>query len=287
MTAIRNQRRKAGESPRAAILFGVVRWFVIVIMLFVFLFPIFWIMSGSLKSTGEFYTTPPTFLPKSIVWENYSNALSARGAKGLLDSVIVGVVVTLLTMAISIPASYSIARYSPGGKQISFFILSILFLPPVIGVIPLFFIFKTLKLLDTYYVLFISYMFFNLPFSIWIMKGFFEDIPVDLEQATMMDGFSRFKVFFKISIPLARAGIAVAALFAFIFSWNELMFASIFGRNAVQTLPLALQDYIGSTGVAWGELSALGTIAALPGILLAVLMQKYIVRGLTFGAVKG
>jgi len=157
----------------------------------------------------------------------------------------------------------------------------------VIGVIPLFFIFKTLKLLDTYYVLFLSYMFFNLPFCIWIMKGFFEDIPVELEQAAMVDGHSRFKVFFKIAIPLARAGIAVASLFAFIFSWNELMFASIFGRNNVQTLPLALQDYIGSTGIAWGELSALATIAAIPGILLAIFMQRYIVRGLTFGAVKG
>jgi multiple sugar transport system permease protein len=157
----------------------------------------------------------------------------------------------------------------------------------VIGVIPLFFIFKTLKLLDTYFVFFLSYMFFNLPFCTWIMKGFFEDIPFELEQAAMVDGHSRFKVFFKIAIPLARAGIAVASLFAFIFAWNELMFASIFGRYNVQTLPLALQDYIGSTGVAWGELSALATIAAVPGILLAVFMQRYIVRGLTFGAVKG
>ncbi len=154
-------------------------------------------------------------------------------------------------------------------------------------VIPLFFIFKTLKMLDTYYVFFLSYMFFGLPFCIWIMKGFFEDIPVELEQAAMVDGHSRFKVFFKIAIPLARVGIAVAGLFAFIFAWNELMFASIFGRYNVQTLPLALQDYIGSTGVAWGELSALATIAAIPGILLAVFMQRYIVRGLTFGAVKG
>lgn len=284
---MKREQSRAGERMGAAHLLSIVRWVLVVLMLVVFLFPIFWIVSGSLKTIGEFYTNPPTIFPQSLVFSNYANALSGRGMKGLIDSVIIALTVTVLTMVISVPASYSIARYRPGGTQISFFILSILFLPPVIGVIPLFFIFKTMRLLDTYLVMFISYLFFNLPFAIWIMKGFFEDIPVDLEQAAMMDGHSRFKVFFKIAIPMARAGIAVAALFAFVFSWNELMFASIFSRNAVQTLPLALQDYIGSTGVAWGELCALGTIAALPGILLAVFMQKYIVRGLTFGAVKG
>lgn len=277
---------KAGETSLDVLLKGG-RWLLIAIVLIFFLFPVFWIITGSLKTLKEFYTTPPTFFPAQLLFQNYLSALGVRGLKGLVDSAIIGIIVTLLTMIISVPASYSIARYRPGGRHISFFILSILFLPPVIGVIPLFFIFKTLRLLDTYSVLILSAMFFNLPFSIWIMKGFFEDIPIDLEQAAMVDGHSRFKVFFKIAIPLAKAGIAVASLFAFIFSWNELMFASIFGRHHVQTLPLALQDYIGSTGVAWGELSALATIAALPGIILAIFMQRYIVRGLTFGAVKG
>jgi multiple sugar transport system permease protein len=278
---------KAGESSGTKVVLNILRWISIIIVLLIFLFPVYWIISGSFKALGEFYQRPPSMVPKSLMLDNFKNALSVRGTKGLIDSAIISVTVTIITMVISIPASYSIARYSPGGQHISFFILSILFLPPVIGVIPLFFIFKTLKLLDTYFVFFLSYMFFNLPFCIWIMKGFFEDIPVELEQAAMVDGHSRFKVFFKIAIPLARAGIAVASLFAFIFAWNELMFASIFGRNNVQTIPLALQDYIGSTGVAWGELSALATIAAIPGILLAIFMQRYIVRGLTFGAVKG
>jgi len=154
-------------------------------------------------------------------------------------------------------------------------------------VLPLFFIFKTIGILDTYWVLFISHLFFDLPFCIWITKGFFEDIPLELEQAVMVDGYSRFRVFFKIAVPLAKSGIAVASLFAFIFSWNELMFASIFTRSSVQTLPLVLQDYIGSAGISWGELLAVASIAAVPGILLAIFMQRYIVRGLTFGAVKG
>jgi len=264
-----------------------VRIILIAIILFVFLFPVFWIVIGSFKVQGDFYAVPPKILPSTWNFDNYKSVLTERGLKGISDSLIISIVSTLLTMIIAVPASYALARYKPGGTQISFFILSVLFLPPVIGVVPLFFIFKTLGLLDTYYVLLISYLFFNLPFSTWIMKGFFEDIPVELEQAVMVDGYSRFRVFFKVSIPLAKPGIAVAGLFAFIFSWNELMFASIFGRAAVQTLPLVLQDFIGSRGIVWGQLSALGVIAAIPGILLAVFMQRYIVRGLTFGAVKG
>ena len=284
---MKSEQLKAGEKAGTKVIINFVRWILIIIVLLIFLFPVYWIISGSFKALGEFYTRPPSMVPERLMLDNFKNALSVRGTKGLIDSAIISITTTIITMIISVPASYSIARYRPGGMHISFFILSILFLPPVIGVIPLFFIFKTLKMLDTYYVFFLSNMFFSLPFCIWIMKGFFEDIPVELEQAAMVDGHSRFKVFFKIAVPLARAGIAVAGLFAFIFAWNELMFASIFGRNNVQTLPLALQDYIGSTGVAWGELSALATIAAVPGILLAVFMQRYIVRGLTFGAVKG
>lgn len=266
----------------------IIRIILIVIILAVFLFPVFWIVIGSFKVQGDFYSVPPRILPSSPTFENYKIVLTTgRGLKGITDSLIIGIISTILTMVIAVPASYALARYRPGGTQISFFILSILFLPPVIGVVPLFFIFKTLGLLDTYYVLLISYLFFNLPFATWIMKGFFEDIPVELEQAVMVDGYSRFRAFFKIAIPLAKPGIAVAALFAFIFSWNELMFASIFGRSNVQTLPLVLQDFIGSRGIVWGQLAALGVIAAIPGILLAVFMQKYIVRGLTFGAVKG
>jgi len=268
---MKNEQLKAGEKAGTKVIINFIRWILIIIVLLIFLFPVYWIISGSFKTLGEFYTRPPSMVPERLMFDNFKNALSVRGTKGLIDSAIISITVTIITMIISVPASYSIARYRPGGTQISFFILSILFLPPVIGVIPLFFIFKTLKMLDTYYVFFLSNMFFSLPFCIWIMKGFFEDIPVELEQAAMVDGHSRFKVFFKIAVPLARAGIAVAGLFAFIFAWNELMFASIFGRNNVQTLPLALQDYIGSTGVAWGELSALATIAAVPGILLAVL----------------
>jgi multiple sugar transport system permease protein len=246
------------KKRRGRILLKIVRYVAIVIILGVFLIPVLFIFGGSFKTQSEFYDTAPSLFPKNPTLGNYISAFggekggittgfTAKGrlTKGIRDSLLVSVVVTLLTMMIAIPASYSLARYKPGGDQISFFILSILFLPPVIGVLPLFFIFKTIGILDTYWVLFISHLFFDLPFCIWITKGFFEDITL------------------------------------------ELMFASIFTRSNVQTLPLVLQDYIGSAGISWGELLAVASIAAVPGILLAIFMQRYIVRGLTFGAVKG
>ena len=289
-----------GRRDKSRTLLKLIRYLAIAIILMVFLLPVIFIFGGSFKTQSEFYDVAPSLFPKEPTLGNYIGAFggektgtttgfTAKGrlTKGIKDSLLISIVVTLLTMMIAIPASYSLARYKPGGDQISFFILSILFLPPVIGVLPLFFIFKTIGILDTYWVLFISHLFFDLPFCIWITKGFFEDIPLELEQAVMMDGYSRFRVFFKIAVPLAKSGIAVASLFAFIFSWNELMFASIFTRSNVQTLPLVLQDYIGSAGISWGELLAVASIAAIPGILLAIFMQRYIVRGLTFGAVKG
>lgn len=307
------------QKERIFTLKKVFRAILILIVLFVFLFPIAFIIGGSFKTQREFYLTNPsifsrasyrelesfsTVIPKEdssseelgqissyqkSIWFNYKSIFARSGErvkKGITDSFIVGIVSTILTMLISVPAAYTLARYKPGGTQVSFFILSILFLPPIVGVLPLFFIFKTLRILDTYLVLFVSYLFINLPFAIWIMKGFFEDVPEELEQAAMVDGYSRFKVFFKVAIPLAKAGIAVAGLFAFIFSWNELLFSSIFSRSTVQTLPLVLQDYIGSTGNPWGELFAASTISIIPATLLAILMQKYIIRGLSFGEVK-
>ena len=286
--AIQGLQLHGGESRTVAVARSLIRTILIVIVLTFFLFPIYWIVIGAFKTLGEFYATPPRLLPAGLFLGNYESVLSARALKGLGSSLIVGISVTVLTLVVSTPAAYSLARYRPGGTQISFFILSILFLPPVVGLLPLFFIFRTLGLIDTHWVLIIAYLFFNLPFATWLMKGFFEDIPAELEQAAMLDGYSRFRVFFMIAIPLAKAGIAVACLFAFIFSWNELMFAQLFTRVKIQTLPLVLSDYIGATGVGiiWGELCALATIAALPGVLLAIFMQRHIVRGLTFGAVK-
>jgi multiple sugar transport system permease protein len=193
----------------------------------------------------------------------------------------------MLVIAFGVLLAYAMGRFNVGGDNLSFFVLSLLFAPPVIAATPLFIIFKTLGMLDTYPALFLSYILINMPFAVWIMKGFFEDIPHGIENAALLDGYSRFAAFRKYVLPLAVPGIAVTALFVFIFSWNEFLFALIFTRSHTQTLPIALASMTGGHQIPWGEISALSLIAITPGIILTLFFQKYLVRGLTFGAVKG
>ena len=261
----------------------------VILVVLIFLSPVMWIATGSLKARVEFYSSPPVFLPhqaSTVTGANYARALEV-GGKGFIDSIIVAGFATLLTMLLAVPASYSIARYRIGAQHIPFFILSILFLPPVVGILPLFMLLKTLHLLDTHLGLILAYMFFNLPLAIWLTKGFFEDLPEDLESAALVDGYTRFRAFLKVSVPLIVPGIAVAGLFTFIFSWNELAYASIMTRSRVETLPIALTNLMGGHGIQWGALCALATMAAIPGILLSLFMQKYLIRGLSFGAIRG
>jgi len=261
----------------------------VILVVLLFLSPIMWIATGSLKARVEFYSSPPIFLPhqaSTATGANYARAIEV-GGKGFIDSIIVAGFATLLTMLLAVPASYSIARYRIGAQHIPFFILSILFLPPVVGILPLFMLLKTLHLLDTHLGLILAYMFFNLPLAIWLTKGFFEDLPEDLESAALVDGYTRFRAFLKVSVPLIVPGIAVAGLFTFIFSWNELAYASILTRSRVETLPIALTNLMGGHGIQWGALCALATMAAIPGILLSLFMQKYLIRGLSFGAIRG
>lgn len=259
----------------------------VLLVLLVFLLPVYWIFIGAVKAKGQFYTYPPVFFPTQFEWGNFTRVFALGGAKALMDSLIVAGVNTVITMTLAVLGSYSMARYRFGGDHLAFFILSLLFAPPVVAAIPLFLVFRTLRLLDTYVVLIVSYLLFNLPLAIWLLRGFFEDIPEEIEHAALVDGYTRFQAFRKVALPLVVPGIAVAGLFVYIFAWNEFLFALVFTRSNVHTLPVALSDLIGGHGIQWGELAALSAVATLPGILLALFMQRYLIRGLTFGAVKG
>ena len=269
-------------------LFSVLRFLLIFIFLAIFLFPVYWIAIGAFKSEGEFYHYPPIFWPEHFNWGNFGRAMTTfGGTQALVSSLIVAITNTMLVIAFGVLLAYAMGRFNVGGDNLSFFVLSLLFAPPVIAATPLFIIFKTLGMLETYPALFLSYILINMPFAVWIMKGFFEDIPHGIENAALLDGYSRFAAFRKYVLPLAVPGIAVTALFVFIFSWNEFLFALIFTRSHTQTLPIALASMTGGHQIPWGEISALSLIAITPGIILTLFFQKYLVRGLTFGAVKG
>lgn len=269
-------------------LMNVMRFSLMGLLLLMFMFPVYWIFIGAFKVAGEFYSYPPVFWPSGFTTANFTRAFTVfNGVKGLTDSLIIASANTVIVISLGVLLAYSMGRFAIGGDDLSFFVLSLLFAPPVVAAIPLFMIFRTLGLLDTYPVLYLSYVLFNMPFGVWIMKGFFEDIPRGIEHAALLDGYSRWQAFRKYVLPLAVPGIAVTALFVFIFSWNEFLFALIFTRSRVATLTITLSGMIGGHQIHWGELSALSLVAISPGIMLTLFFQQYLVRGLTFGAVKG
>lgn len=288
MNTIALNRQELERRRRVRTIFTVLRFLLIAVFFIIFLFPVYWIAVGAFKVEGEFFHYPPVFWPSHFDFENFVRGLTTfGGAEALVSSLIVALANTILVIAFGVLLAYSMGRFNVGGDNMSFFVLSLLFAPPVIATMPLFIIWKTLKMLDTYPVLFLSYILINMPFAVWIMKGFFEDIPHGIENAALLDGYSRFHAFRKYVLPLAVPGIAVTALFVFIFSWNEYLFALIFTRSRASTLPITLAGMTGGHEIPWGEISALSLIAILPGVILTLFFQKYLVRGLTFGAVKG
>jgi multiple sugar transport system permease protein len=212
---------------------------------------------------------------------------ASTGPRALLASAVVTVISTALAIIFGSAAAYGLARYSfRGSRDLAFFILSTRMAPPIAFVLPMFLVFKTLNLLDTYFVLIIVYTGMNLSFVVWLLRGFFREIPIELEQSALLDGYGRLDVFRKIALPLAKPGIIAAAIFSAIFAWNEFLFAAILTADHVRTLPVAITGFSTSMGVRWGAFLATAAVGIIPIFVLTVLLQRHLVRGLTFGAVK-
>ncbi len=212
---------------------------------------------------------------------------ASTGPRALLASAIVTIVSTALAIAFGSAAAYGLARYRfRGSRDLAFFILSTRMAPPIAFVLPMFLVFKTLHLLDTYFVLIIVYTGMNMSFVVWLLRGFFEEIPIELEESALLDGYGRIDVFRKIALPLAKPGIIAAAIFSAIFAWNEFLFAMILTGDNVRTLPVAITGFSTSMGIRWGAFMATAAVGVLPIFILTVLLQRHLVRGLTFGAVK-
>lgn len=252
-----------------------------------FLFPVYWMVATSLKPPSQWTVNPPVFIPTQPHWRNYTDALFKYNAiKGLVDSAVVSVTATILGMVVGTLAGYSIARFRTGGNQLSFFILSALFLPPVAIGIPMFVFWSRLGLVDTYTALVVEYLVFTIPFVTWVMRSFFEDIPPALEESAMVNGASRLRAFVGVVLPTARPALVSTALFAFIFNWNEFTYAVLLSRSRITTLPFILPTLMESHYVLWGDIASMAVIGALPVVVLAFILQRYLVRGLSFGAVQ-
>ncbi len=249
--------------------------------------PFLWNFMTSFKDKGEYFTYPPVFIPRSFSGEHYLQGLKLGGSRGIRDSVIIAVTTTALSIALGSLAAYALARFRIGGENLAFWILSVRMMPPIASVLPLFLFYRSLRWLDTYQAIILTHLLMNLPFAVWMMKGFFEELPVELEEAAEVDGCGRLGAFLRIALPLVAPGLVATALFCFMFSWNEFLFALILGRSRVVPVTVNIAGLIGGHEILWAEISAVSIVASIPIIVIAIVLQRYLVRGLTLGAVKG
>jgi multiple sugar transport system permease protein len=254
---------------------------------FIFLFPFVWMFLVSLRRRVDVLQPGNIFAP--LTFENY-RALFRFGsiADFFTNSIVVALFSTIISLALGSLAAYGFARHNWKKREDrAFWILSQRFLPPMAVVIPYFLMASLAGLLDTRLVLIICYTTFNIPFTIWMMRGFIEDLPVELEEAAFVDGCTRLQTMLRIVFPLVFPGMAATAIFCVINSWNEFVFANYLTSIHAKTVPTSMMMYLSVSGVKWGEMAATGVLAALPVLIFAVAVQKYMIRGLTFGAVKG
>ena len=260
------------------------------------LLPLYWVVAASVKTPQEVLTDPPTWIPRHPTLDHFRNALGQlRGWQGIQTSLVVSVAATIFAVLIGTAAAYSIARFRTGGKHLSFWFLSQRILPAIAVVIPLFLLFSRYSeewlgfaLIDTRVGLILVYTVFALPFTVWMMYAYFHQMPVELEEAALVDGCSQVQALAKIAWPLARPGVISAAAFAFIFSWTEFLFALVLTRDDVVTLPVVIGGLAASTqGSGYGPVAALGVLSLGPALVLGLFLQRHLVRGLTLGAVKG
>jgi multiple sugar transport system permease protein len=210
-----------------------------------------------------------------------------QGLGSIKDSLIIAIGTLILSMIVGVPAAYSIARYKTGGTDLSFTILSIRFMPPIVPVVAFFLISTRLGIFDTYGLLILTNSMVNIPFVVWIMAGFFEEIPYSIEEAAQVDGASWPRLFWDHVLPLAAPGLVAVSLFCFIFAWNELLFATLLTGRTIQPFTKVVPGInIGHIEPHWGAIAAIGLLVIIPIAILAFFMQKYIVRGLTYGAIR-
>ena len=254
--------------------------------------PIYWMLTISLKREVDQFAVPPRWFSFPPTLEHYADAFLARSfGQYLITSAIVAVCSTFCAVVIGTLAAYGLARFSMPhrlDRKLSLWILSTRMFPPIVTAIPLFLMMRDLHLLNTRASLVILYTGFNLPFVVWMMRGFFLEAPRELEEAAMVDGDSRLGALRRVLLPLVAPGLAATAVFCLIISWNEFLYALVLTQtDAAMTLPVGIAGRVTQYEIKWGVMSAAGVVAMLPILIFAMAVQRYLVRGLSLGAVKG
>jgi multiple sugar transport system permease protein len=260
----------------------------IAVMVF-FLGPIVWFIELSLRSPTSAFASPPQFLFKpTLDAYRYCFVDPGTNAPQLISSLIVAVGATLVNLPFAMAAAYAVSRFHMRAKAgLMMWYISLLMAPPVVFLIPYFILMSRLRLRGTYQSMIIISLTITIPFSIWLLKSFFDDVPVDIEEAAQVDGASFLQALLRITLPLSLPGVIVTSMFAFVFTWNNALFPLVLSNQRTSTLPIGTLNYFATTGVTWNYIAATAVVTMLPPMIIFLVLGRHIVRGLTFGAVKG
>lgn len=253
-----------------------------------FVFPVIWTLLTSLKTQRQAFTTPPMLFFKPTI-SNYLDVLEQGDfVHHAINSLIIVSISTVLAVALGALAAYGITRVRvPGSMMIAVLMLISRFVPPISTVIPLFLMSRTAHVYDTQLLLILVYVAVNIPYVVFMMRAFFNELPAEIEEAAQIDGCSRFGTFWRIALPISGPGLAATGVLATIFSWNEFLYALTLTSSNATTLPLFMAAYIGDMGIDWPHMTASGILVLLPALLAVIFIQRRLAQGLTFGAVKG
>ena len=284
-------RRQPRDSKRrrALKIAGSAALFVLVLVVWAYyLFPIYWLIASSIKTRVDYFSMPPKWFFRPTI-EHYAVQFAKPVfVRALKNSLFVTVATVVCSLGLGAWAAYAFARFRfKGSRTLGFGLIVARMMPPIVFVVPLFLMLNSLHLRNTHFGLILIFTTFTLPFSVWMLRSFFEEVPIEIEEAAFIDGASRVQTFFKIVIPLTSPGLAATAVFAALLAWNEFLFALLMGGGDTITLPVFLSGFIGERTTDVGGIMATAVLSVTPPVLFATLVQRNLIKGLTLGAVKG
>jgi multiple sugar transport system permease protein len=252
-----------------------------------FLFPIYWLVIMAFKTADEIFAFPPVWWPGSLNLANFAVLFRDGDWISVRNSLVLASVSTVVSMVLGTLAAYAIERFRTGGENLAVWILSQRMLPPVTIVFPVFLLYVALGLVDSFAGLILLYVAFSLPYVIWMMRGYIQDIPVELEESAEVDGCSRWQILWRVVFPMARTGLFATAVFTFVFVWNDFLFALVLTRTEVVTYTVQVTHYFGGQSNFWAKIAAMSVLGTVPVFFAVASLQRYFVRGISMGAVKG
>lgn len=277
------------RKSRASAMIGKITLLILVAAVWIFyFFPIYWMVTASFKTRVDIFAIPPKWLFIPTIQYYLQSFSSPEFLKVVQNSLIITGTTVLFSLILGGWAAYAFARFRfKGSTVLSFSLIIARMMPPIVFIVPLFLMLNTLKLRNTYTGLILIFTTFNLPFTVWMLKSFFEEVPIELEEAAWIDGASRLQALVHIITPLIAPGLAATAVFAALLAWNEFLFALLLGGPDTTTLPVYLSSFIGERDIEWGGIMATAVLTVIPPTILVMLVQRNLIKGLTLGAVKG